>query len=543
MKFALIAGTRDDFHYLTDEPSYLLSKSDLCTLNILPQVIKSGVRALKIEGRMKSPEYVAIVIKIYRKYIDLYYNDPGNYRVEEGDIYKLTQIFSRKLGNGYYNERSPRDIITAAKSGSIGNLMGRIFKIDHEKNDKKKKEHGSIESIQIKSNWPIIRGDILEIWTKKGNKKINVENIRIIDKTNGKYHYSINLSDGRDLSLKDRVFKSFDSRLNEEARAVFKDASMYLKDLTVDRSKKNDNIIPDEKINDYLQRFLKRDSSGIKKDINDIQDKLIGKKPLLTVNVYNMRQLKMVLGAGPLNIVYCCPGGALDGSIIETLADLRSKIGEPGRNIIIGTPHIIYDNELKDYEKIIKRLMEEDLCSFRVSNPGILEIFKNTGFSGKAARLFIGSSFNNSNTLSVEFFLDLLDSAETDLNGLEFSPEINEVEIKTLIRNLKNLHGEMNGFLFSVFGHGFYRIMTARYDINYYNNKPGKKGISGYIEDQKGYRFQMDSGEAGITMIYNSKKICTIFDLDSILGSGINNIIIDGKFMEPDELLKVTDLY
>ncbi|MCJ7665626.1 MAG: U32 family peptidase [Actinobacteria bacterium] len=540
MKFALIAGTRDDFHYLTDEPSYLLSKSDLYTLNILPQIIKSGVRALKIEGRMKSPEYVAIVIKIYRKYIDLYYNDPGNYRVEEGDIYKLTQIFSRKLGNGYYNERSPRDIITAAKSGSIGNLMGRIYKIDH---DKKKKEHGSIESIQIKSNWPIIRGDILEIWTKKGNKKINVENIRIINKTSGKYHYSINLSDGRDLSLKDRVFKSFDSKLNEEARAAFKDASMYLKDLTVDGSKKNDNIIPDKKINDYLQRFLKRDSSRIKKDVNDIQDKLIGKKPLLTVNVYNTRQLKMVLDTDPLNIVYCRPVGVLDGSIIETLAGLRSKSGEPGRNIIIDTPHIIYDNELKDYEKIIKRLMEEDICSFRVSNPGILEIFKNNGFSGKAARLFIGSSFNTSNILSVEFFLDLLDSAETDLTGLEFSPEINEVEIKTLIRNLKNLHGEMNGFLFSVFGHGFYRIMTARYDIKYYNNKLCKKDIRGYIEDQKRYRFQMDSGEAGTAMIYNSKKICTIFDLDTILESGINNIIIDGKFMEPDELLKVTDLY
>ena len=53
----------------------------------------------------------------------------------------------------------------------------------------------------------------------------------------------------------------------------------------------------------------------------------------------------------------------------------------------------------------------------------------------------------------------------------------------------------------------------------------------------------MDSSEAGNTIIYNSKKICTIFDMDSVLESGINNIIIDGKFMEPDELSKVAGIY
>ena len=50
---------------------YLLSSKDVCTLDIIPDLIKSGVKSFKIEGRMKSKEYVGVVTSIYRKYIDL----------------------------------------------------------------------------------------------------------------------------------------------------------------------------------------------------------------------------------------------------------------------------------------------------------------------------------------------------------------------------------------------------------------------------------------------------------------------------------------
>ena len=52
------------------DKGYLLSPRDLCGLEFLPQLIKAGVSSLKIEGRMKTPEYVATVTRIYRKYID-----------------------------------------------------------------------------------------------------------------------------------------------------------------------------------------------------------------------------------------------------------------------------------------------------------------------------------------------------------------------------------------------------------------------------------------------------------------------------------------
>lgn len=54
------------------DSKYVLSPKDICTLNILPDIIESGVHSLKIEGRMKKTEYIAGVVSIYRKYIDLY---------------------------------------------------------------------------------------------------------------------------------------------------------------------------------------------------------------------------------------------------------------------------------------------------------------------------------------------------------------------------------------------------------------------------------------------------------------------------------------
>lgn len=62
------------------DKGYLLSPRDLCTLEMLPDLIEANISSFKIEGRMKSPEYVATVTRIYRKYIDFYLNHTSNTR-------------------------------------------------------------------------------------------------------------------------------------------------------------------------------------------------------------------------------------------------------------------------------------------------------------------------------------------------------------------------------------------------------------------------------------------------------------------------------
>lgn len=79
---------------IEQEKGYLLSSKDVCTLDILPELINAGVKSFKIEGRMKSKEYVGIVTAIYRKYIDLA-ESKKEYIVEKEDREKLMQIFNR----------------------------------------------------------------------------------------------------------------------------------------------------------------------------------------------------------------------------------------------------------------------------------------------------------------------------------------------------------------------------------------------------------------------------------------------------------------
>ena len=68
----------------TIDSGYLLSTRDLCSLEFLPKLINAGVTCFKIEGRLKSPEYVATVSRIYRKYIDMVLDDK-EYILDEND--------------------------------------------------------------------------------------------------------------------------------------------------------------------------------------------------------------------------------------------------------------------------------------------------------------------------------------------------------------------------------------------------------------------------------------------------------------------------
>ena len=81
---------------------YMMSPKDLCTLDFLDQVIDTGAKVLKIEGRGRAPEYVATVIRTYREAIDAYYE--GTYTKEKVEKWMeaLTTVYNRGFWGGYY---------------------------------------------------------------------------------------------------------------------------------------------------------------------------------------------------------------------------------------------------------------------------------------------------------------------------------------------------------------------------------------------------------------------------------------------------------
>ena len=123
------------------EETYPLSLKDMCTLEILPQILDAGVCSLKVEGRMKPPEYVEGVISIYRKYLDLIMS--GNeYRVEKKDLRTLSELYVRgSLSHGYYDRRNSRDMVTITTHGYNGSSD------DENENSNVKDRHNSVNDL------------------------------------------------------------------------------------------------------------------------------------------------------------------------------------------------------------------------------------------------------------------------------------------------------------------------------------------------------------------------------------------------------------
>ena len=122
---------------------YVLSLKDLCTLDILPDIIEAGVCSLKIEGRMKSPRYTAGVVSIYRKYVDRYLeHGRKGYRVDPADRNMLLELFDRGgFTDGYYKQHNGRDMVALREKPSFREGNQALFdRLDAEYVEKKTQE-------------------------------------------------------------------------------------------------------------------------------------------------------------------------------------------------------------------------------------------------------------------------------------------------------------------------------------------------------------------------------------------------------------------
>lgn len=126
-----------------EDQKCVLSMKDLCTLDILPQILEAGVFSLKIEGRMKSPRYTAGVVRIYRKYLDRYLEyGSERYYVEPEDKKELLDLFDRGgFTSGYYTRHNGRDMIALKEKPEFRETNKELFDfLDREYVETEKKE-------------------------------------------------------------------------------------------------------------------------------------------------------------------------------------------------------------------------------------------------------------------------------------------------------------------------------------------------------------------------------------------------------------------
>ena len=146
----------------TLDKGYLLSPRDLCSLDYIPRLINCGVKSLKIEGRMKSPEYVATVTRIYRKYINLVKSNKP-YKIDEQDRKDLMQVFNRgNFSSGHLNPHSNKALIFSEKPNNMGLFLGHVAKYNQSKG-----------LITLNLNEPIEIGDTIALEKETGTYTIS----------------------------------------------------------------------------------------------------------------------------------------------------------------------------------------------------------------------------------------------------------------------------------------------------------------------------------------------------------------------------------
>ena len=144
---------------------YLLSPKDICTLEILPKVLNSGVYSLKIEGRMKRPEYTAGVVRIYRKYLDRFLKlGEAGYRVAQEDLTELLDLYNRGgFSKGYYMRHNGPEMMSMERPNHWGTKAAEILEVSknrttlraleplHEKDVLEYRRNGNEQSITLKA--------------------------------------------------------------------------------------------------------------------------------------------------------------------------------------------------------------------------------------------------------------------------------------------------------------------------------------------------------------------------------------------------------
>ena len=103
----------------TEHGTFIMSSKDMCMIEHIPELMKSGVDSFKIEGRMKSAYYTAVVTNAYRMAIDAYTADPANYTYDPLWLRELESVSHREYATGYWFDRAIENAQTVTDMGYL----------------------------------------------------------------------------------------------------------------------------------------------------------------------------------------------------------------------------------------------------------------------------------------------------------------------------------------------------------------------------------------------------------------------------------------
>jgi U32 family peptidase len=197
----IVDGERRDL----EDKRYLLSPQDLAGIEEIPELIRLGIASFKIEGRLKSPEYVAAVTRVYRDAIDRALNNHVQLTPVE-DTYQLEMTFSRGLFSGWLHGVNHQRLVEGRFGKKRGPFLGLIEKL-------------GTDFVQIATSHPINPGDGVVFDT--GQDTDHEQGGRIYEVRNGCLFFGNGVIDFKRLRVGHRVWKTDDPQLNRRLRQSF----------------------------------------------------------------------------------------------------------------------------------------------------------------------------------------------------------------------------------------------------------------------------------------------------------------------------------
>ena len=564
------------------DKGYLLSPRDLCGLEYLPHLVKAGVTCLKIEGRMKTPEYVATVTRIYRKYLDIIFSKK-DYTIDEKDKNDLLQVFNRgRFSSGHLGLEANNKLIYKEKSNNMGIYLGKISNFNNNKGhisfttqsslnigDKicveNKKHETSIYTIsELMINNKNIKqansGDLIKIGRMKGNIFVGDKIFKLSDKTlstsalntlnseNKKINLNCKLIIKKDTPISITISDSNNNEINVVSETIPVDAinSPITKERLISQlSKTNDTpfkftnfdidlddglYIPNiSSINELrrqsLYQFEQRLISSFKRDLPILSKYNFN----VTNNNTSPKSISILLNILNLDFDYLKLEN-VDKIYIpfkyftfekysNILKNITSKF-----NTYIYMPVIIRNN----YNNLIRNNLPDILENFNIkgfviSNLGNLELLQNYKNNYEFICNYTFNIFN-------DFTLN-----ELNCSTMTLSPELN----KTDIENINNLNK------CELIVYGKTPLMNSNYCLLGKSNKCyatcDKKCNSTnkyYLKDRLGFLFRViPDNIQTVTTIYNSKT--TSIEHKDLPINSVRIDILDESIEEVNDIVKI----
>lgn len=523
------------------DKGYLLSSKDVCTLDILPQLIQTGVKSFKIEGRMKSPEYVGIVTGIYRKYIDLYFSN-NEYIVEDNDRQMLLQIFNRGgFSTGYLQGKLGKDMMYPIKPNHIGIPLGKVVSYNF------KKGH-----VNVKLSDMVDLGDSIGIndsSCKISELMINNENIKTASKgqcvTIGRIKGDIQANDIVYKTVSNKLVKDIDFKNSKEnikrkidiniflnkdenvkIEAIDKITGIHVNILSTQKVQQADNVgTTKQRIIEQLHKtgntVFEIDNVNIKMDdnifvpislINDIRRNVLEGLETQVINSFGRenkciklnrvtkqefaekkRTVSVLLNTLNAKYDYMQIKGVdniyipfrffFDNTLIEMIKKISNKY-----NTYVYLPAI---TKSKYYEMFKKDISSFNIKGVVISNISQIELIKKC-FKNIDLELIANYTMNIFNDYTIDVLKNL------NFKKITISPEMNKNDIKVL----------SDEFNKEIIVYGRTLLMTSEYCVigkNGICNQMCKKGKY-VLKDRMNYEFPIYTDTTNCnSLIYNSK--------------------------------------